>query len=694
MRMARLVSAAPPLLLGLQNVGIFWRHYFQDCGFPWDFAQAYYAMTAYVTSALAVGRVPHWMPFQCMGYPLALNLQTGLHYPPLWFFPLFQVPYTLRAAVVLQCLHVLLGALGMYVLARHLCRDRWVALVGALAFQLFGGFYSNAQHVDIVRAFALTPWLLYAASRPEERSRRLLLLPLVVYLLATGGYPGNLIGALVVLPVFLLAQSLRAQHESVTTRAIWSGLASAVTMVALGLGMATVHLAPAWLFRDAMQRHGAVDSLRRATVQFADIPALLVGRPGPVDDIIPRALYITLPLCVALFFLSSAAVRRRWVELVMLGFAALMAAGPASVVWYLLGRVGPPIRFSRFPASDYRAFLAVLLIIMALEGFQSAGQRPAGWRLYLLRAGIALAVLGQALYTCLPLVSGRWVGVGLATSAASIALMAWTRRHRAGFLSLPLCVLVVLMAVDAGRVLPAMGTWRAPAISSLYPSLGWVSHVDGKLAPFSIFSRELPSRPARKEVPNIHAFSWEGYLDGQFMLADKTPCLLGSCEALLGEPRLRAFMKREWLAVEVEDSGAAVQPHPADADLARAVEAPRTPGGIRQEHYGIDEIRYRVTLARPTLVVENEVYFPGWAALLKLPGGDQVVRAISTDKSLRAWKLPSGDYEMVAKYRFPHLALLRAASVASAVLWLALIGVVWRRGMRVLWIPASANPAE
>ena len=65
-----------------------------------------------------------WMPFQSMGYPFLLNLQTGVFYPPMWVFPLLRIPYTLPAAVVLQCLHVFAGALGMYVLARALLRSQ------------------------------------------------------------------------------------------------------------------------------------------------------------------------------------------------------------------------------------------------------------------------------------------------------------------------------------------------------------------------------------------------------------------------------------------------------------------------------------------------------------------------------------------------------------------------------------------
>ncbi len=152
---------------------VFWRHYFAGYGFPWDFVGSYYAAAAYWTEAVRHGGVPMWMPFQSMGYPFLLNLQTGLHYPPMWIFPLLGIPYTLPAAVVLQCLHVFAGALGMYVFARALLRSRREAFLAAFVFQLFGGFYSNAEHVDIVRSFAMLPWLFWAAAPPAPDEARL-----------------------------------------------------------------------------------------------------------------------------------------------------------------------------------------------------------------------------------------------------------------------------------------------------------------------------------------------------------------------------------------------------------------------------------------------------------------------------------------------------------------------------------------
>src|SRR5262245_12794400 len=205
-----LLRVLPPAVLALENLAIFFRHDFRGFGFPWDFVGAYYASTAYWTESVARGAWSHWLPYQSMGYPFGLNLQTGLWYLPLWIFPLGRIPYTLHAAVVVQTLHVFLGALGMYVLLRTVLRSRREALIGAFAFQLFGGFYSNAEHVDIVRSFAFVPWLLACLVPPRSHEpalpRRLFALPLFVWATATGGYPGNLIAALFCLACLALLQ--------------------------------------------------------------------------------------------------------------------------------------------------------------------------------------------------------------------------------------------------------------------------------------------------------------------------------------------------------------------------------------------------------------------------------------------------------------------------------------------------------
>src|SRR5215831_19628109 len=108
------------VLLFLQNIAIFWEHYFNNVGFPWDFAAEHYAWPAFWTTSIGMGVFPHWNPYESMGYPWAIHSQSGIYYPVFWIFPLLHIPYTLHAAVTVEVLHVLFGSIGMFLLLKLL----------------------------------------------------------------------------------------------------------------------------------------------------------------------------------------------------------------------------------------------------------------------------------------------------------------------------------------------------------------------------------------------------------------------------------------------------------------------------------------------------------------------------------------------------------------------------------------------
>src|SRR4051812_1551587 len=111
-------------VLLLQNLFIFWRHYFGGYGFPWDFIAGYHAVPYYWIEAARHGMSSAWIPFQGMGYPLYMNLQSSLFYPPLWLVAWANQGYSLAIAVELQAMHVGFGALGAAICAR-LMGLRW-----------------------------------------------------------------------------------------------------------------------------------------------------------------------------------------------------------------------------------------------------------------------------------------------------------------------------------------------------------------------------------------------------------------------------------------------------------------------------------------------------------------------------------------------------------------------------------------
>lgn len=694
----------PVILLALQNFTIFWNHYFRGYGFPWDFSQAYFAMNAFSARALEHGLLPQWLPFQCMGYPYPLNLQSGLYYPPLWIFALLHLSYDLRAATVLQCLTVLFGAVGMFMLLRRLVASQAYAVVGAFMFQFFGGFYSNAQHTDIIRSFALVPWLFLAFTIDEESawfrtaSRRLL--PLFVYFAATGGYPGNLISTSLVLGVYLilqLADAIRGGRSPWLTVGVGSSVAG---LFLLGIAMAAVHLGPAWVERAHLARAGA--QLRYRSLWIEDLP-LLFFSPTPMGgEPSMTSTFLTIPGLFLVFFVSWKWLKESWIWSAILVISVLMVAGDRSFFWTAVAALAEPVRLSRFPSSDYRPLIAVALIVLAGLGLRSLSRAELGLTSFALRGAAAFAAVaaaGRAVY-------GSWLArpvvMGLIIALASLVILAWIRtRPQQRWGRVAIVCLLALITLDALRVLPDMKTWRDPEIASLYEKRGWVTPSTAARA-LAMFHDFPTSRPAREEPKHRHWYSWAGYLEGRPMMTDKTPCLLRSTAQIFQSPGYKLYMSREWTPLTLPAPAKAADTVSItvgyDAFESALERAERGPPAIRQTRYGIDQISYRVSLAQQTLMVENEMYFPGWEAILDVSGHPHRIRAVDVNGIFRAWVLPVGTYSMVASFRLPHMDAYRVISAACLAIWLVLLivpVVAWNRGRagQVLKVPPTGPEA-
>jgi hypothetical protein len=663
---------APIAVLAAENLLVFWRHYFGGYGFPWDFLGSYYAAAAYWTEAVSRGPLPMWMPFQSMGYPFLLNLQTGLFYPPMWVFPLLSIPYTLPAAVVFQCLHVFAGALGMYALVRGLLRSRREALLAAFCFQLFGGFYSNAQHVDIVRSFALTPWLLWACvpPRPSEGDtpRRLLLAPLFVFAMAVGGYPGNLIAALFLVPVFAALVVVQRRFARPAWR--WAGALAASTMV--GLAMAAIHLGPAWMYRDELLRYHNAERILRASLGIAHLPGLLLENRGMPLDKSMSSTFVGVAVLAGVCFLTWTSLKRLWPYVALTVLSAGMAAGNTLPLAPLLRRLFPPLGFSRFPSSDYRGVFAILLILLAAAGWRDLRHRRLGATGFLLRllpvtlfAGWSIARLyGERPY---------WPDRGqveLGVVATFAALAAWRMRPAVWT---GLLAMLAAVSLNASRVLPRIEGWVEADVIEICrlfaPTPARMYDTGIVVAPDLLATRE-GSRPPRDLGDGPYRAS--GYLRGDFLIADFGAAAgLQARDTLMRDQRYLAFMCREWtpVLVDLQDTtGGSVQVLSLPAKTLRATRDPR----IVPESFDLDGARYLVETDQPLLLVENEIYFPGWSS-------DRAGDAVRVNGSLRGWRLPAGTYTLETRFRLPGLRLFAAVSAAAWILWVAWAVVLTRQ---------------
>jgi hypothetical protein len=117
-----------------------------------------------------------------------------------------------------------------------------------------------------------------------------------------------------------------------------------------------------------------------------------------------------------------------------------------------------------------------------------------------------------------------------------------------------------------------------------------------------------------------------------------------------------------------------IQPEPQPA-----LQEPHAANQVVQTRYGINDISYKVALKEPKIMVENEIYFPGWQADLIFPHKEIKIPASVVNDVFRAWLLPAGDYIMIAHFSFPNLIIYQSITIISFGVWIFIIVRYWRR---------------
>lgn len=127
------------------------------------------------------------------------------------------------------------------------------------------------------------------------------------------------------------------------------------------------------------------------------------------------------------------------------------------------------------------------------------------------------------------------------------------------------------------------------------------------------------------------------------------------------------FDGREEVIVERRVPGLAVSPGELPSALAR----PRPPaaGAARIASYEPERVELRATAARPSLLVLNDVHFPGWKA--ELDGREVPIERVNF--LMRGVRLPAGTHRVVMRYE---PASYRAGLLVSLLALVGLAGAV------------------
>ena len=663
-------------VLAVQNFWMLGPLYRGEAMVPFDFVATYHAVPFFWIEAMRAGVSPAWVPFQALGYPLYLHSQSGFLYPGFWWFVLAGQAYTFDAAQVFQGLHLLLGAIGAGVCAR-LSGTRWsTALIAAVAYQAFGPFFSNASHPDIVRAHALAPWVLAPVlahwTRRLSLDLSILALPLWLYGLWTGGYPGAAIAVCMTAGTVLLVR-IAAERGQARRVGLWIMAAMAVGMLLAGL-----FLAPDFLGRGLAERAAIGNRFPIEYMEGRDFLGFFLRVDDHTwfgHDVTMRSVSLGV---LALFLALGRAClgRLRWAlpALVLVFVAGLMATGLAHRP---LSALIPPLGYSRFPLSDYRGLLGLGLVLLASQAWECLGQasgrqKAMAWALALLLSFAVAGLAIQAVYSIQPWTVGptRSLVVALAVALVFLgAVMVLGGRPKIQALwpvqVLLLASALVLVGADWDRVHGRAGYLFGPNPDAVAQrQLGTsLEHASPSLR--NTLLQPPACRPARQLVPESEFLQtpWRGYYTGAYMSHDYSgPLKFVRHQEILGNPQRLAFAMQAWTAVALPAGGSAPA---ALGTLPRA--------GVQCVRYGTDEVQYEVHLDQPTTIVENEVYWTGWT----LQAGGRVLQAQPVD-GFRAWALPAGTYPAVAKFSPPHRATAWAVFLVGLAAWLLLAFFLWK----------------
>lgn len=663
-----LAGCIPLLVLAIINYATFARHYRGKATFPWDFLGGYHAQAFGWFDAGSIFAPPTWLPWSDMGFPAFLAIQSGAWYLPLALLDAAGVTYTIHVATLVQVLHVLFGAVGAYCLGRTLGWGKLVALFAAIVYHYSSTFYSNQQHVDIVRAVAWMPWLLLSL-HPAMLRRKIwgpLFSAVVLSQLLISGYPGNIISSAYACAIWVLSCLFARQQPG--------ELKSYILKVAVAVIGGTLMSMPKWLPVAMYSGSGlGMDPVVPTPIMAHHLLTMIMPYQfdGLSNDLTMRALWLPM---AALWGIAFARMRDRLV-LTGLGFIALaLVMGFVVPRLELLQQLLPGARMSRFPVSDWRPVLHLGVILVGASGWKRLFDQQLPLLRTILGAFCALAIIGLLVIVAIrfgyPASMLPRVLAGLFVLMA-LSVFAGLSQHGViqlkSLRSLAPVLLLIFTALDGYAYYRSQpSTWR-PSWNKAAEQDSFGGEFDGFIAQQR--EGELKRRPARYQLGEnaadalihkdntrynrcwyAHSFCTFGYNNLRLSEPHRK-----FSEAVGGEggDQLAAFAARPQQLLILADNASDRVPElnlPQDAPLFGDGD------GVNVEFvaYGSDAVDYRIATLRKHRVVENEIWWPGWMVSLC---NDQGCRAespaVPTSQALRSWEVPPGNWTVKLRYHSP-----------------------------------------
>lgn len=609
---------------------------------PFDFQDSYSRFLIFISDALRAHSWPIWFPYGHAGSPFFVNPQSQLWNPLTWLFCLLS-GYNLVVAQWHELLTVLLGSFGCYFLAHSLWQKRSAALVAAIAYNFTSARLCNAEHMDIVAAFSLFPWVFWSMRRlADGRAWAMPTFGIAVGVLVVSGYPG----VVLLSPLWFGSWAVWLFATECTDRLSRKTFAFRLGLgLLLALGISSGYWLPIATNLAAFSRGAPLtaDAALREGLSAADLWHLVYGTPvsfiptGVTTDMSMRGLYFGI---IALLLAVHAVLAYRHRNVTALGVvfvgALFMSMGGSFFLRVAMHDYLSPLNLSRFPAADSRPVASLAGCLLAAAGMASllenTDRRTSLTRL----AGMAVALL---------IIGLAWIGPAIFVGASpavfqsnftntilievlllALAAVALARFTKATPIALSL---LLLIAVDSGvHASQQSALWSVPSA--------------GRTLDFRAI-RTRAFSPSAALVPRIDAKnttdvrSGDAFLDKRFYLASYAPFILKSFESLLANGFRGFFVNGKRIVGftgNVPTEGGAFQQQ-------------ALPVAFEIKRYLPDRVDYDVDIPARTTLVFNEMYFKGWQARVD-GGGAIAMHAVAG--GLRALTVEAGRHHVETRF--------------------------------------------
>ncbi len=659
---------------------------------------------AFMHEALRAGRLPLWSPYIFCGYPIAAEGQIAAFYPPSilvsWLLP--------SAAAInwLIVLHLALGGLSLYALARRLGITPFGAWLSGFVFSFSGYLFAHLHHISLICAAAWLPVVLLFVDRAWSRN-----------LAVNGAFAGLAWGASCLCghpqTVFHISLGVvfwivwRASQSSVKDRrtALCRGVALTGMVFVLGAGIGAVQLLLTAEL-SALAPHGDVGTLEYVT-SFSLLPYHLLGLIAPNWQgtiafntyrgeryYWEYVLYIGLvPLLLALI---GASTRRGRVFAGVATVALILALAKGNPLYHAL-RLLPGFSDFRVPAR-YVFLFTFATAILAGYGWDAvaAARLFAGRRRAAAVAGVVAALTVADLF---------WFDRTLAPLASRQVVEATPR-----------VVEVLKQDPTWGRVfvvppIALFADWSPPG--------GWAANPDGWIEARVYLPASVPQSFGLRAVGGYAGFvdsrqapffqdaSQEAFQEGRaelLSLVGTRYFVIGPGPGVRGLPAVdippfrvyqnfasfpRAFTVGSIIAASnhvealsrtlelgrarrLEDVGV-TSGSVGDLDLGRAKGTVLAVDELRPEHIAV-----RARSVGDTLVVLNERWDPGWRA--RVDG--RAAPLLEVDSVLMGAPMPAGEHQVEFLYQPRGLLVGRVISLASLVILVLVLATASLAGRR------------